>query len=95
MNLFDMSPVDFASNLGLIALSFALVFSFLRLVIGPSLADRVVALDQIAILLVGLLVVYGTGVAHEEPLRVAMVLALISFMGTVGFANYLQRKATR
>jgi multicomponent Na+:H+ antiporter subunit F len=93
MNLADLSHVEIAANVGLIALSFGLVFSFLRLAIGPTLADRVVALDQIAILLVGLLVLYGTGVAHEEPLRVAMVLALISFMGTVGFANYLQRKA--
>lgn len=85
--------VTTAATAGLTVLSLALGLCFMRLVRGPSLADRVVALDLMAILLVGLLVLHGIAVSQPESLRIATVLALINFLGTIGFAIYLQRKA--
>ncbi|MHB0959498.1 MAG: monovalent cation/H+ antiporter complex subunit F [Pirellulaceae bacterium] len=75
-----------------VVLVVAIVLAFVRLVFGPSLPDRVVALDLITVLLVGLIAVYA--VATDEPnlLGVAMVVALITFIGTIAFAYYLQRR---
>lgn len=75
------------------ALSIGLLLGFYRLVRGPTLSDRVVALDLMTVLIVGLIGLYA--IATDEPmlLRVAMVIALISFVGTVAFAYYLQKKA--
>lgn len=93
MMLAAMTPISVATTIGLVALSVALALCLARLALGPTLADRVVALDLMAILLVGLFVVSGIELPRTEPIRVATVLALINFIGTVGFAIYLQRKA--
>ena len=72
-----------------------LVFSFVRLIKGPSLPDRVVSIDLITVLAVavaGLL-----AVTHSQPdfLDIAVVLALVAFLATVAFAWYAERTAER
>jgi multicomponent Na+:H+ antiporter subunit F len=74
-------------------LSAALVLAFLRLARGPTLPDRVVALDLISALAVGLIGVYSIETDQRVLLEAAIVLALISFLGTVAFARYLERRA--
>jgi multicomponent Na+:H+ antiporter subunit F len=73
-------------------LAFALVLGFVRLLRGPSLPDRVVAFDLLATVGVGISAVYS--MAHNQPvfLDVAVVLALISFVGTVAFARYIEER---
>jgi multicomponent Na+:H+ antiporter subunit F len=73
-------------------LSVAVVLAFIRLVRGPSLADRVVALDLIGTLAMGMIVVYAIAANQPVLLDVAIVLALLSFLGTVAFARYLERR---
>lgn len=74
-------------------LTIAVILAFVRLVRGPSLPDRVVALDLIATLMIGIIAIYA--IATDEPvlLDLAIVLALISFLGTVAFAHYIERRA--
>lgn len=79
--------------LTLLALTMAL--AFWRLVRGPSAPDRVVALDLIGGVAVGMIAVYTALTGERELLRVAMGLALISFLGTVGLARYLVKKEPR
>ena len=76
-------------------LSLALLLAFVRLAIGPSVADRVVALDLIGVLSVGIIILYS--VATELPvfLDAAIALALVSFAGTIAFARYIERSARR
>jgi multicomponent Na+:H+ antiporter subunit F len=76
--------------LGLLAL--AAVLGFVRLLRGPSLPDRVVAFDLLATVGVGISAVYS--MAHDQPvfLDVAVVIALISFVGTVAFARYIEER---
>lgn len=70
----------------------AAVLGFVRLLRGPSLPDRVVAFDLLATVGVGISAVYS--MAHNQPvfLDVAVVLALISFVGTVAFARYIEQR---
>lgn len=69
----------------------AVALAFVRLVRGPSLPDRVVALDLMSTLAVGIIAVYA--IATDQPvfLDVAIVLALIAFLGTVAFARYVEK----
>jgi len=93
MNFPWEQPAEAAAVLALAVLSVAIALCVIRLVRGPSLPDRVVALDVIAVLLVGLLVTLSVADAQSPSLRIATVLALINFVGTVGFAMYIRRRA--
>lgn len=69
----------------------AIFVAFVRLVRGPSLPARVVALDLMGSLVVGFIAIYS--VATDQPifLDVAIVLALIGFLGTVAFAYFIEK----
>lgn len=72
-------------------LGLALALAFVRLVRGPDLPDRVVALDLMTALVMGMIAAYGIGAGQPVFLDVAIVLALVSFVATVAFASYLER----
>jgi multicomponent Na+:H+ antiporter subunit F len=69
------------------------LFAFYRLLQGPSLPSRVIALDMISVLGIGIIVIYA--VVSDQPVfvDVASVLALVSFLGTVAFAAYVERRS--
>lgn len=69
----------------------ALLLVLVRLVRGPNVLDRVVALDYMAVVSVGLLGVYAIATGQTAYLDVAMIVALLGFLGTVGFAYYVER----
>jgi multicomponent Na+:H+ antiporter subunit F len=77
----------------LILLSIA--FSFIRLVRGPSLPDRVVALDLITIVTVAVVGLFAIASDKAAFLDVAIGLALVAFLATVAFAWYADRRAAR
>ena len=76
-------------------LSLALLLAFVRLAMGPSVADRVVALDLIGVLSVGIIILYSVATALPVFLDAAIALALVSFAGTIAFARYIERSARR
>lgn len=73
-------------------LTLSLFLAVVRLLRGPTLPDRVIALELVSLLAAGIIVTYA--VAREQPafLDVAIVLAIIAFLGTVAFARYLERR---
>jgi multicomponent Na+:H+ antiporter subunit F len=73
-------------------LSVSVVIAFVRLLMGPSLPDRVVALDLVGLAIVAVVATYSIYTNQPILLRAATALALISFLGTVAFAYYVQRK---
>ena len=73
-------------------LTLALFLTFYRLILGPSLPDRVVALDLIAAITVGFIAVHAIDTGERVFLDAAIVVALITFLGTVAFAQYLERR---
>lgn len=86
------SALNVAANAVLIALVVALVMAFTRLVRGPSLPDRVVALDLMATIVVGIFSIYAMAMNQPVFIDAAIVLALVVFLGTVAFARYTERR---
>lgn len=76
----------------LLMLGLALCLAFYRLVRGPTIPDRVVALDLVAMIVVSMTIVDSMTMGEYHFLRAAIALALTSFLGTVAFAFYLQLK---
>ncbi|MDC0712862.1 cation:proton antiporter [Stigmatella sp. ncwal1] len=73
----------------LTALGVSSLLTLCRLILGPTLPDRVVALDLISLQLVGGIAVYAVLTREPGLLNVALVLAIISSLGTIAIARYL------
>ena len=87
--------LEIALFAALAMLGAAALLAFVRLVRGPTLPDRVVALDLLGVVIVGLIVVYTALSGVKAFLDVAMVIALVSFLGTVAYARYIEREDQR
>jgi multicomponent Na+:H+ antiporter subunit F len=84
--------LNITSAIALTMLALGAALTFVRLVRGPTLPDRVISIDLIGILIVCVLVVVAGDSGQQAFLDVAMVIALISFVGTVAYARYLERE---
>ena len=82
-------------ELALVALSAGLIITFARLVRGPSLPDRIVALELTATLVLGVIAVYAIGTDEAALIDVAIALALVVFLGSVALARYAERAMRR
>jgi multicomponent Na+:H+ antiporter subunit F len=79
------------SDITLVTLGVALLMAFVRLVKGPTLPDRIVAMDLFGMLVVGLIVVLAGSSGVRATLDAAIVIALVGFLGTVAYATYVER----
>jgi multicomponent Na+:H+ antiporter subunit F len=70
----------------------ALLLAFGRLLRGPTVLDRVVALDLIAILAAGLTVVSAIHTDQPALLDAAIAMALVGFLGTVAISRYIEKR---
>lgn len=82
---------DIVARITLAMLGIALLVVVGRLVKGPTLPDRVVAMDLLGVLVVGLIVVLAAWTGVRTTLDAAIVIALIGFLGTVAYATYVER----
>lgn len=83
--------LDTISQITLVTLGVALLFAFVRLVTGPTLPDRIVAMDLFGVLVVGLIVVLAGSSGVRATLDAAFVIALVGFLSTVAYATYVER----
>ena len=83
--------LDVISHLTLVTLGVALLMAFVRLVKGPTLPDRIVAMDLFGVLVVGIIVVLAASSGVRATLDAAIVIALIGFLGTIAYATYVER----
>jgi multicomponent Na+:H+ antiporter subunit F len=73
-------------------ISVSMFLGLVRIVRGPTLPDRVVALDLMATLAMGFIALYAVTTDQVIFLDVAIVLALIAFLGTVAFAHFIEKR---
>jgi multicomponent K+:H+ antiporter subunit F len=73
------------------ALILAMVLVLIRLLRGPSVADRVLALDTLYVTALALVIVLGIKDNNPVYFEVALLIAMLGFFGTVVLARYLAR----
>ena len=78
-----------ASLVALILLGAALLLSVVRILIGPTLADRVLALDLLTIEALGFIGVLAIHTGFTLYLDIALALGLLGFLATIAFARYI------
>jgi len=83
---------EFVTPIVLVMLAVAILIALVRLLAGPSLPDRVVAMDLIGVLTVGLIVVIAAATEYRALLDAAIVIALVGFVATVAYARFVERE---
>ena len=73
------------------ALALGQVLSMVRLVVGPTSADRILALDTMVINSLGVVVVLGISQGVQIYFEVALLIAMLGFVSTVALARFLLR----
>ncbi len=90
--------MSFAENLMNVALIIAFgvvilaqVMAMVRLVIGPSTGDRILALDTMVINAIGLIVLMGIAQGAQIYFEVSLIIAMLGFVSTVAYARFVLR----
>lgn len=84
--------IDFSQVFMVVGASLLLfmLFSLIRAALGPTVPDRVVALDTINTLVIAAMILLGAGYKCIIYIDVAIVYAVLSFVGTLYIAKYLE-----
>lgn len=83
--------MDIALIIALVVLVLGQILSMVRLVIGPTSGDRILALDTMAINALGIVVVIGISQGVQMFFEVALLIAMLGFVSTVALARFLLR----
>ena len=84
---------ELGTSVALVLLTAAIVLATVRLILGPSLADRILALDLLTTLAVGYIAAIAVRTGFMLYIDIAISIALIGFLSTIAFARYLLQRA--
>ena len=87
-----MSFIDFAIYFSMLMITVSLGLLFVRFVLGPTIEDRIVAVDILSVVGIAFVAVYALLTSEKVLIDVAVILGLVSFLGTVAFAYYLEQR---
>ena len=87
--------LEWAISISFVMVTLSLAVAFVRLAKGPTLADRVVALDMMTVSIIAVCGVAAVATGVYALLDVALVLALVGFLATVALARYAERADAR
>ena len=73
-------------------LMMAMIITLFRLLNGPSINDRIAAMDLIASIIMGVILVYAVLIQNAIYFDVPLIISLISFIGTIAVSTYLKQK---
>jgi multicomponent K+:H+ antiporter subunit F len=80
-----------AITVALVLLGLSLALTLVRVVLGPDLTDRIVALDTLYINAAAMLVLYGLELGTGRYYEAALLIAMLGFITTVVLSKFLTR----
>lgn len=90
-----MTFLELCVNAGFVMVFLAVLLAVVRLALGPTLADRVVALDMLTVAIVAFCGLMAIRAEDAAFLDVALALALVGFLATVALARFAERRRIR
>lgn len=81
--------LDACLDIALILLSISFFIAIIRVVIGPTIVDRVLALDMLVGIAIGYIAVFGLRTGFTLYIDIAIALGLVGFLATVAFARFI------
>lgn len=83
--------IAIASAFALVAISVSILLNIYRLIVGPDVTDRILALDTLVINAIGLIVLAGIVFGSVMYFEAALLFAMVGFVSTVAFCKFLLR----
>lgn len=78
-------------SIAFVMIALAMLLSLYRMVIGPAITDRILALDTLYINTIALLVLIGIDLGNSVYFESALLIAIMGFVGTVALSKYILR----
>lgn len=75
----------------IVIITLAMIPVVFRMVKGPTASDRVVALDSLGVSLISLIALFSIFVKTVFFLEIILLLAILSFIGTVAFSKFIEK----
>jgi multicomponent Na+:H+ antiporter subunit F len=75
----------------MVLIFFAILFGVIRLVLGKTLIDRIVAIDMLTVISISLIALYAQVSGRFVYIDVALVYGLLSFLAVLAIARFLER----
>ncbi|MCK0744432.1 K+/H+ antiporter subunit F [Chromohalobacter nigrandesensis] len=83
--------LDFALKVSVVLFAIAVILNLYRVAVGPSLPDRILALDTMYVNSIALIVLFGIWLGHRTYFEAALLIAMLGFVSTVAVCKYLLR----
>ena len=83
--------IQFMLTTAIILFSITIGIAVLRIILGPSMPDRVLALDVIGVNLIAIIAVTSIIQNTKAYLEVILILGILSFIGTIAYAKFVER----
>ena len=87
-----MTIIEISMYISLPVIILSVLIAFIRLMKGPSIEDRIVSLDALTSMSIAFIASYSVLTNSAMILDVGLILALLSFLATVSFAYYIERR---
>ena len=75
----------------LVLFSITIAIAVIRLILGPSMPDRVIGLDMIGVNLIAMIAVISVMMNTKAFLEVILILGILSFIGTIAFSKFIEQ----
>jgi len=82
---------DWSLNIAMLIISISVLLTAYRVVKGPSMSDRVIALDSMGIQVIGLVAIFSVKHHTQAFLDIILLIGILAFIGTISFAKFLER----
>ncbi len=83
--------IETMMTISLVLFSTTIAIAVIRIILGPSMPDRVIALDMIGVNLIAIIAVVSIMLKTKAFLEVILILGILSFIGTIAFSKFIER----
>lgn len=78
-------------TISLVLFGISIAITFIRIVLGPSFPDRVIAMDVIGVNIISVIAIVSISFNTKAYLDVILILAILAFISTIAFSKFIER----
>lgn len=83
--------IEIAIHISLACMAISMVGLIYRVIKGPSMPDRIIALDAMGVNLAAIVALTSIALKTHAFLEVILLIGILAFIGTVAFSKYLEK----